>query len=240
MARNKTSFPMTIQQSDLADPQLSRLNRALQYIWSAIQGTITSLTGTLPITVSAGSQPVIGVNTATETAIGVSRPDGTSITIMNGVLSATGVYGTDDPRHWGAVGNGIANDSVAISLAIATGGLYLQPGVVFGYTWAGISAAIAAVSNGFTITGGGTLRLLSGGTPALTFTGSTLIRLLGFTVDGNNQTGSNAVIYLNGVSAVWLNSVFVLGAGSNPGLASTNDTYDARGCAGIVEHAGYL
>ena len=147
-------------------------------------------------------------------------------------------YSTIDPRRYGALANGTADDSIPISKAIAAGGLYLQAGIVYGYTWAGISAAISAVGNGFTITGGGTIRLLSGGTAALTLSGSTLIRLLGFNIDGNSKTGSHPVIYLNGTSQVWLNSVFVFGAST--GLGSTNDTYDARGCSGILDNIGYI
>lgn len=45
------------------------------------------LSGTAPITVGAGG--AIGVNTATTGAVGVVRPDGSSITISGGVISAT-------------------------------------------------------------------------------------------------------------------------------------------------------
>jgi hypothetical protein len=143
-----------------------------------------------------------------------------------------------DPRYWGAAANGSTDDSVAISDAITSGGLYLRAGLVFAYTWGGISSAIGGITNNFTITGGGTLKLLSGSTAALTFSGSTRVRLLGFTVDGNSQTGSNPVIHLNGVSDVWLNSVFVQGAST--GLTSTNTTYDARGCHGIPDNIGFI
>lgn len=169
-------------------------------------------------------------------------PSGSGFTLPGVWQSATTGYSKIDPRRYGAVADGVTDDSAAISSAITVGkGLYLEAGSVFGMTWAGIASAIGSVSNGFTIFGGGVLRLLSGGTPLLTLSSTvTVIRILGVMFDGNLQTGSNAVIFLNGATQVYLNSVFVFGNGTNPALFSTTVYYDARGCYAIPDNIGFV
>lgn len=61
----------------------------INYIWPN-DGAVTSVTGTLPIVVSSGLQPVVSVNDATSSTVGVVKPDNSTITISGGVLSAVG------------------------------------------------------------------------------------------------------------------------------------------------------
>jgi hypothetical protein len=155
--------------------------------------------------------------------------------------SGSAAYLPIDPRYTGAYGDGTHDDSVPISAAIAAGGLFLQAGIIFGFTWAGISAAIAGLPDGFQIYGGGTLRLLSGSTPALTFAASAVVKLYDFVVDGNGQTGTNPVIYLNAATNIYMRGLLVTGAGSNPNLGLNGTcTYEATGCHGIADQVGLI
>jgi len=153
-----------------------------------------------------------------------------------GSTAVGGITDITDPRYYGAVGDGVADDSAAISSAIATGGLTIPAPYVFGYTWAGISAALGAVADGFRVTGYGTIKLLSGSTPALEFTATTIIYLLDFTVDGNGQTGTEPVIKLSG-SNLNMRGLYVKGGGTNPNFALVSPaniySYTASGCVGI-------
>ena len=179
--------------------------------------------------------------------------------------AAGGAYLPIDPRAHGGVGDGATDDSAAISLAIAQGGLYLQSGVVFAYTWAGVSAAFAAITGTkFLIDGGGTLRLLSGSSSALTFTGSVHMILRDVVIDGNSACGMNPTIaaatggYLHCVGVLVINgtagqyaislSNFVMcvfdrvdvSAASPTALtASGTSTYNAINCNGIADNVGF-
>lgn len=124
-----------------------------------------------------------------------------------------------DPRFYGAVGAG-ANESVALSFAIAAGGLYLQSGLVFGFTAAGIATALGAIANDFLCSGGGSLRLLSGSTAALTLTGSTRRTFRDIVVDGNSVCGANPVIFFHtGADLNLVNVVILGGTSGQPGIS---------------------
>jgi len=139
----------------------------------------------------------------------------TTIPTTSSTPSPSTAYSTIDPRQYGAVANGVADDSAAISSAIAQGGLYLQSGLVFGYTWAGISAAVADITNnGWLCSGGGTLKLLSGGTSALSLTGAVIRNFENVTINGNEQCGANPVIAMATGGRVYMRNVIVYGGTS--------------------------
>lgn len=155
--------------------------------------------------------------------------------------AGSGAYLSVDPRAHAAHANGTSDDSIALSFAIAQGGLFLQPGVVYAFTWSGIQAALAAVTDGFQIYGGGTLRLISGTSAALAFSGSAVIKLYDFVLDGNNLTGTYPVILLNGASNIYMRGLLVIGGGSNPNLGTIGTcTYAASGCHGIADQVGLI
>jgi len=66
------------------DPGSGRVNITA----SSCTGTVTDVSGTLPITSTHGATPVIAVNNATSSTVGVVQPDNTTITISSGVISA--------------------------------------------------------------------------------------------------------------------------------------------------------
>jgi hypothetical protein len=145
-----------------------------------------------------------------------------------------------DPRAYGAVTGGTADDSIPISSAIAAGGLFLQSGIVYGFTWAGISAAMAAIAgNKFTIDGGGTLKLLSGSTTALTISAAVRTVLRGVVIDGNSQCGAHPTIVLASTARVLIDGVTVLGTtGGQLALSPGATVYNAINCDGIDDHIG--
>ena len=57
-------------------------------------GTVTAVTGTAPISSSGGATPAISVGTATTGALGVVKPDGSSILISAGVISLGAIPNT--------------------------------------------------------------------------------------------------------------------------------------------------
>src|SRR5271156_5323508 len=55
------------------------------------EGFVASVTATAPVTSSGGTNPNIAVDEATSSAVGVVKPDNSTITVAaGGVLSATG------------------------------------------------------------------------------------------------------------------------------------------------------
>lgn len=145
-----------------------------------------------------------------------------------------------DPRAHGAVTGGVANDSTAISLAIAAGGLFLQSGVIFGFTWAGISSAMAVLAgNLFLISGGGTLKLLSGSTSALTISGAVPVTLRDVVVDGNSACGANPTVALTATAKILFDCVTILGTTGGQQILSPGSTvYNAINCNGIADNLG--
>jgi hypothetical protein len=88
-------------------------------------GGVTSVAGTAPIASSGGTTPVISVATATTSNLGVVKPDGTTITISAGVISAVGGGGsslTPPPTTgWTWVNQGgatVNNNAVAATMTI--------------------------------------------------------------------------------------------------------------------------
>lgn len=105
----------------------------------------------------------------------LDRVSGTLSSLSSSVstLSNTDTTNLESPLNFGAKGDGITDDSSAVSNAIAAlGYLWLPPGIVF------VTKGITITTPGFNIFGGGGLKLVAGaGTDLLHF-------------DGSAQTGS--------------------------------------------------
>jgi len=129
-------------------------------------GTVTSVTGTLPIVSTGGTTPVISVNKATSSTFGVVEPDNSTITISAGVISAVGagvsqiVAGTNvtisPPGGTGAVTINATAGSYSLGGALSTGNFALGTG-------AGTGASISSVAG---LDGNHTIVITTGSAPA--------------------------------------------------------------------------
>lgn len=92
-------------------------------ISAANLGTVTAVTGTAPIASSGGSTPAISVAAATTGALGVVRPDGTTITISGGIISAAGFTATIASGTATLGTSAIASGAAAAVVTVAASGV---------------------------------------------------------------------------------------------------------------------
>lgn len=98
---------------------------------SSSSGTMSSITVSDPLTGAGTAASPLKVNTATESALGVSRPDGSTITINNGVLTAhtTATGGLSSVSVSAPLtGNGTSSSPVKISNATSSAVGAVKPG----------------------------------------------------------------------------------------------------------------
>lgn len=176
--------------------------------------------------------------------------------IADSVASSSGTDAQNPLSYNSACGDGVTDATSAIVSAIAAGGLRLPSGSIFLTS----PIALTGIADGFTIYGGGRLKLKTGSSAALlSITTANDVRIADVRLDGNSATGSNAVIALSSVTECSLRGLLIVGgygpgvslSGSSnvrigdcnavaqtPGLTATSSTWAAFMNAGIPDQEG--
>ena len=174
-------------------------------------GTVTAVTGVAPIASSGGNTPAISIALATTGAPGAVQPDGTSITISAGVISAPGSSGVTAVTGTAPiVSSGGATPAISVTTA-TTGavGVVKPDGVTID-----VSAGVISVPTATT----GALGLVK--------------------PDGTSITISAGVISApgsSGVTAVTGTAPIVSSGGATPAISVTTAT---TGAVGVVKPDG--
>lgn len=188
---------------------------------------ITGITGTAPVSVTAGANPVVSVALATSAATGVVQPDNTTIVINgSGIISAIGAVASSiDAGGATSISNGTngyllydnsgkvgATNNIPIPLTITAGTLSAgaQAFTITGTQPASPSAAQNAII--YTITSAGSASQNNGGMLVTYAAG---------------YTGSNRTTSFSAVNSVAGTANAMPGSGSNTIQGNTGGTYSS-------------
>ena len=235
-------LPATIQLIGAVKPDGTTIQATADGTISAISvpGGVTAVTGTAPIASSGGSTPDISVAAATTGALGVVRPDGTTITISGGVISAASVPGGVTAVTGSAPIASTGGTTPDISVAAATTGALgvVRPdGTTITISGGVISAA--SVPGGVTaVTGSAPIASTGGTTPDISVAAATTGALGVVRPDGTTITISGGVISaanLGTVTAVTGSAPIASTGGTTPAISVATAT---TGALGVVQPDG--
>ena len=235
-------LPATIQLIGAVKPDGTTIQVTADGTISAtsVPGGVTAVTGSAPIASTGGTTPNISVAAATTGALGVVRPDGTTITISGGVISAASVPGGVTAVTGSAPIASTGGTTPNISVAAATTGALgvVRPdGTTITISGGVISAA--SVPGGVTaVTGSAPIASTGGTTPDISVAAATTGALGVVRPDGTTITISGGVISaanLGTVTAVTGSAPIASTGGSTPAISVATAT---TGALGVVRPDG--